>query len=103
MKRKVKLPSGYETVTWDGRSFTVPESIMEEWEDRYPNVKREAIHDEIDKAAIWATETGRRLKVPRLFLTNWLDKQFRQHTRQVAFEQSMAVGNARILDELENG
>ena len=98
-----------EKVTWNGTTFHVPESVLGEFCDRWPNITREAIKAEIADAAVWSIGEGRKHKAPRTFLQNtWLKRAFAGTSRPPdpqqeaidAAEIARGKRNARILKEL---
>ena len=82
------------------KTFEVPDSILAEYEDRWPNRPRKTILQAIKDCGVW-WGTGKKVpKRPQSCVTNWLKKEFGEPV-DPGPEESRLAADRNILAELE--
>ena len=98
-EEKKKAPAAVQWLPEEGR-FDVPEAILQEYEDRWPNIQRRGIVQEIKDAGDWYVAKGKVPGVPKSNVTNWLKKAFGEPV-DPGPEESRLAADRNILAELE--
>ena len=64
-------------VVWNGKTFALPDTILNEYQDRFPNIPRHVIQQEIQDCAEYHADKGTSIKSPRGTITTWLKRAFK--------------------------
>lgn len=90
--RKGKVKDKGPRVIWDGTTFAIPEAVMGEFCERWPNVTREAIDQEILDCAAHHSEKGTNIKGPRGRIITWLKNAFDKYQQKEAVHPQRRKG-----------
>ncbi len=103
-RREEKSKKDIARVVWNGEKFEVPEPILGEYQDRFPNIPLVEICNEIVDCGIYHFEKKTKILNPQSRITTWLKNTFKNTSSKQSFDTpaELAQGkfNAKLMKEV---